>query len=782
MRGMSRRLFALGLLCAVSAPTRAQVPTPYNCVVERAASVLAIRPQSDGRVIIGGSFDLVNGVPRNNLARLNADGSLDMNWNPDANGSVHAIAVAGTNIYVGGQFTTIGGLSRPRLAKLNYNTGAPLDGLWAIGANNTVRALALSGEDIFVGGNFTTIGGSNRNYIAKVRITGSIYDNFTNGANGEVRALLYHGGDLFAGGDFTTIGGATRSYVAKLHYFDGSALDWNPKPNNSVWALADTTLEIIMGGFFTMVTNRPLNYLAMVDAGSGSPVAGWDAGITSPGYVDVLDADSLNLYVGGFFTQVNGLARNGFVKMSNASAVIDRVWTNEPDNDVGAIYVSSATNVLIGGRFARMGAHRAISIARMTTNGVPSPGFPVSAGDPGIVFSIATQSDGRVVVGGSFDSVMSQDFPHLVRFNADGSIDTNWTPRPNGSVDFALPYGTSIYAVGGFTNIGGQNLRRIARLNDTDGQVAAGWTNQVYGTVDAATVDSNYFYVGGGFTNISGTPCRYIARTRHSDNRVDTSWLPAASGTVMALGVDASYVYCGGAFRAIGAQPVSNLARVSRTTGLADPAWAPNPDNWVRALAVRTSHVYAVGDFNYMAGESIYNLARVSKTAPATADTTWQAFPVGRMETLAMDDHWAYLGGTFDEMGGESISNVARVNLTNAAADASWHPQPDFNVYAILPRGEEVAVGGMFGAIGGMSRAGYAWLEPFHLEEIRFTNAEPQIVWRSGEGRLYTVQYALSAFGPYSNAKSSVLGTAETNAFTDSDRGPNGVFYRVFEQ
>ena len=63
------------------------------------------------------------------------------------------------------------------------------------------------------------------------------------------------------------------------------------------------------------------------------------------------------------------------------------------------------------------------------------------------------------------------------------------------------------------------------------------------------------------------------------------------------------------------------------------------------------------------------------------------------------------------------------------------------------------------------------------------SNSEPDIIWRSGEGKLYTVQYALSAFGPWSNAKENVYGTAETNVFTDSERSATqGVFYRVFEQ
>ena len=45
--------------------------------------------QPDGKILIGGSFSSVLGVPRNNIARLNTDGTLDIAFNPNANRSGH---------------------------------------------------------------------------------------------------------------------------------------------------------------------------------------------------------------------------------------------------------------------------------------------------------------------------------------------------------------------------------------------------------------------------------------------------------------------------------------------------------------------------------------------------------------------------------------------------------------------------------------------------------------------------------------------------------------------
>lgn len=68
----------LALSLAVLPTVRAQpVVSPATAQVFKGGIVNAIVRQPNGRVVIGGVFDHVNGVPRNNLARLNADGSLD---------------------------------------------------------------------------------------------------------------------------------------------------------------------------------------------------------------------------------------------------------------------------------------------------------------------------------------------------------------------------------------------------------------------------------------------------------------------------------------------------------------------------------------------------------------------------------------------------------------------------------------------------------------------------------------------------------------------------------
>src|SRR5260370_308126 len=131
--GLAARLLALAVYLAFLQPPSASAQTSPATLPDlqlaTAGGVATVALQPDGKVIIGGSFTSVNGFSRNNLARLNADGSLDPSWNPNAQGFVYAVAVSGADIYVGGQFTSVGGLSRNNLAKLN-STARQAPPLW----------------------------------------------------------------------------------------------------------------------------------------------------------------------------------------------------------------------------------------------------------------------------------------------------------------------------------------------------------------------------------------------------------------------------------------------------------------------------------------------------------------------------------------------------------------------------------------------------------------------------------------------------------------------------
>ncbi|MBU6402019.1 MAG: hypothetical protein KGS61_17010, partial [Verrucomicrobia bacterium] len=133
----------------------------------------------------------------------------DANWIsmgglPGADGGVGAAVTDGAgNLYVGGEFTVVGGVVAGNIAKWDGGGWSALGS----GINGAVNALAVSGSNLYVGGVFTTAGGVAATNIANW--DGSSWRPLGSGVNGSVSALGVVSGDLYAGGTFTTVGGVT---------------------------------------------------------------------------------------------------------------------------------------------------------------------------------------------------------------------------------------------------------------------------------------------------------------------------------------------------------------------------------------------------------------------------------------------------------------------------------------------------------------------------------------------------------------------------------------------
>jgi uncharacterized delta-60 repeat protein len=135
-------------------------------------SVYCIKPQPDGRVLVVGDFQLASGAGQKGIMRLRSDGSLDTGFNTGlgANDAVFAVDLQSDGrIMVAGSFTRINGVIRNRFARLLSDGSLDPEFDPGIGANNTVYALAmLPNDNIMIGGNFTEVSGVPRRGVARI--------------------------------------------------------------------------------------------------------------------------------------------------------------------------------------------------------------------------------------------------------------------------------------------------------------------------------------------------------------------------------------------------------------------------------------------------------------------------------------------------------------------------------------------------------------------------------------------------------------------------------------
>ena len=234
------------------------------------SSVTAIALQPDGKIVVGGNFSMLNGQPRNRIARLNPNGTLDTTFNAETNSGfalVSAIALeADGKIVVGGDFYQLGGQTRINIGRLNPN--GTLDTAFNPGAGtggSKVRELAVQSDGkIVVGGAFAQLGGQPRNNIGRLNANGTLDETFDPGAgaNGRLDALAVQAdGKILVGGNFSQLGGQPRNLIGRFNT-DG-ALDDTFNPGASGFVVEALAVQadgkILVGGQFSALGGQPRN-------------------------------------------------------------------------------------------------------------------------------------------------------------------------------------------------------------------------------------------------------------------------------------------------------------------------------------------------------------------------------------------------------------------------------------------------------------------------------------------------------------------------------------------
>ena len=406
------------------------------------ASVRAIARDVNNYVCAGGDFTQSSGVNTSYLSIY----SGGITWSPitpasgaiGTNGLVYAMAVLGTDIYVGGNFTTAGGLTVNRIAKYTPSTGtwaalidnghnglnslvkalvvidgklyigggfsatsdnaitlnrfAMWDGSWHAfvysgntGVNSYVNTMATDGTDLYVGGYFTDAGGiAAADRIAKWTVSTSTWSALGNGLNNYVNTIVLSGSDVYVGGGFTKTGDnvTTLNYIAK---YNGSwnALTYNGNTGvNSVVnaiAVVDAT-HVYVGGFFTLaggVTNT--NYIAKWNGSSWSAL-----GTGMNNSVRTLVILNSIIYVGGDFTTANGVTVNRAAKYDPSNSTF---YALNAGNDVGfssgGVYtlLVNGNDIYAGGNFIDVKGISSGYIAKYIPTGAVDVGsnVPISA-------------------------------------------------------------------------------------------------------------------------------------------------------------------------------------------------------------------------------------------------------------------------------------------------------------------------------------------------------------------------------------------------------------------
>jgi uncharacterized delta-60 repeat protein len=361
---------------------------------------------------------LVTGQDSTSLAQ---NGSLDMSFQAEVNAPIRCIAVQGDGkILIAGDFTSVNGFPRLYVARLQGN--GDLDLGFDPGSVFSAVAAAVAPQPdgkIVVGGAFS--GG-----ITRLSTNGSadVSFNVGIGANGVVYAVsLLTNGQVLIAGNFTSVNHSNRSRVARL------------------------------------------NSNGSVDAGFNTSVMDGGVHCISP------QADG-RVLIGGEFSFIGGTPRRSVARLRSDGSLDVSYYPDFGLSYGGGVYSivqTTSAKIVVGGDFQRNVAQWTF-LASLNEDGSTDTGFNPGRGPDSYVYALATQADGKCVVGGMFRTFNWVARTFIARLDPDGNLDPTFSPGLTGSSDsdvycITLQPDGRILIAGTFSKVNGVTRIGIARLN-----------------------------------------------------------------------------------------------------------------------------------------------------------------------------------------------------------------------------------------------------------------------------------------------------------------------------
>ena len=416
--------FLLSLLLSFSTQAYAQdgtLNTSLNSNVNN--TVFAIAPQSNGDILIGGTFTSVLSETRNRIARVTSTGALDTTFAVvNVNDTVDVIAVqTDGKIILGGTFTMVNDTPRNGIARLDINGNLDMMFDPDLTSQGTIEvdaiALQMIGgvERILIGGSFDAVDANDimRSNIARLDLNGSLDTSFTANTNGTVSAIgLDSNNRIFIGGGFTEVNDTERR-IARLNIngsvdsnFDNPDLMFFGNPGGSAFTLAvQLDDKVVFGGLFDGAGTVTSNDLIRFNT-DGSVDTSLNAITTANPAQRVINKITIQsnnrILIGGVFSNVNGVAGTAHLARLNPDGTVDESFTPDVGDNVFAIAIQADDDILVGGNFTNVGATSINQFARLNNNIV----------EVGFVDASLSQAEGNSGETNVFTfTAVSQDVP-----------------------------------------------------------------------------------------------------------------------------------------------------------------------------------------------------------------------------------------------------------------------------------------------------------------------------------------------------------------------------------
>ncbi|WP_457069510.1 T9SS type A sorting domain-containing protein [Hymenobacter sp. UYAg731] len=725
--------------------------------------VFASLKQPDGKVLITGQFQLMNGQPSPRVARLNADGTPDLTFRaqagsgPSANITALALQPDG-KILLGGEYGVVGYNGTPVQNIIRLNADGSLDNSFSSGGTgwqSSVFSIAVQPDGkIVVGGVLSsTFNGQPTKGVIRLLPTGRLDTSFATGAGftngtggyGEIRRIIVQpDGTIMVAGQFDAVDGQSCPGVARLSATGSRDASFS-SPLVSYAFVLDMVRQpdgkLVLGGnTVTSSTNGSSLVVRLLPTGALDPAF---TRVSASGIVLGLGlrADG-SILVTGSMSSFGGLPNTGLLRL-NATGTVDATFATGSQGSYGAVMRAVELDngqYLAVGFFDSFGGQRNSGVARLLANGNVDTSYSMMLET--VAGGLVTpQSNGQLVLSAyslttfNGQAVSTQGYPRFHRINANGSYNALVTlPAPTqrpGGGDFLanfFPQADGTFYGAYQTTDSTALVRRVLANGTFDAAFAAAelrWSRPY----PPCCLGANFTaYPGGGVlitsssTKVNGQPMKTLAHLL-ANGTLDTQFAPpTAAWQVLSVGVGntAGFRYAvavaNGQTLVLWNDATRSYAARLNPDGTIDNTFSigtgGGPGSLFSIVALASGKILVNGDFTTFNGQAApYGLLRLlpsgapdpSFTAASAAHTLTEQ-PDGKLLIMAP---------------GTSSQTERLVRLTTTGSlDAGFQPvivgnesfSPAAAAVYLQPGTNAIILGGDFTSVAGQPRFGLARL------------------------------------------------------------------------
>jgi hypothetical protein len=640
-------------------------------------------------IYLGGSFTEINGVTVQNLAKMNATTCLvDTNFSqsPGLVGTITAMHFFSGSLYIGGQISSYRSSSTQGLIKVDGSSGAldstfsqnPGLGFSGMGSLH-VYAIVDDGTSIYVGGVFNRYRGTVIQNILKLSTSGTLDPTFTSatGFNTLVWSLAVAHNSLYVGGGFTSYRGSSQNYLARLNLTDGSvisAFNAGGSPDNFIRKLIVSGNDVYAIGAFTTYRSQNARYLMKID---------FDDGDLNTTFIDTgsntfeLNQLPSDLEISGNSVYVFGSSIAAYRGVSSGNFL-------KLDSSNGSL-ASDYSNFIIlttslFGISMKLLSNQNFLILAPYFGGEKVGNLAKINANTLQLDSVFTDSNG--LLSGSMS---------LIRYG-------------NSSFYILTPMGSNSYRGSLFTG-------NIIKIDPNTGARDLGFVSPCNGQMFDAVVNSGFVYYStisgwascdGGSTN-TGPIVKLDWTTGIWDSVFSPSSDLVTGGTVRNLEHDGTYLYFSTVWANLFRGGVSPISRLNGTTGVLDSSFSSTGsgigDAATHGMLFLNNNLFSA-HLNCVPIKGSPNCSWLSKVdTTGNLDTSFTRFPGlnERALILAGDASSVYAYGSFTNYDGSPVGTIIKIDSTTGVLDTNFLSPI---LFLSIPETKEMVVSGNYLFLG----------------------------------------------------------------------------------